>query len=203
MRTKYKPWAKPYIDDHPSHCVTLEELSTFDYPVFVEIGSGKGQFVCDMANKFPELFFIGVEKNVTCAGFTLKKIVDNEITNAKLYFGDGLNVLQALKDKTVKYVFLNFSDPWPKKRHNKRRLTHDTFLKEYLRVLSDDGEIIFKTDNLELFDFSLEKFREFNFEIIEYTYDYQELVDFDTLTEYETNFRNQGIKINRLVARRK
>ena len=75
MRTKYKPWAKPYIDNHPSHCVTLEELSTFDYPVFVEIGSGKGQFVCDMANKFPELFFIGVEKTSHALASLLRRLL--------------------------------------------------------------------------------------------------------------------------------
>jgi tRNA (guanine-N7-)-methyltransferase len=203
MRTKYKPWARPYIDEHKESTISLEEIALLEYPVYLEIGSGKGQFVCDLANKYNDINFIGVEKNVTCAGFTLKKIVEGEIKNAKLFFGDGLYVLQSLKDKTVKRLFLNFSDPWPKKRHNKRRLTHDTFLKEYLRVLADDGEIVFKTDNLDLFNFSLEKFNEFNFDIISYTYDYQELVEFDTLTEYETNFRNQGIKINRLVARRK
>lgn len=203
MRTKYKPWARPYIDEHSESTISLEEISLLEYPVYLEIGSGKGQFICDLAAKFKDLFFIGVEKNVTCAGFSLKKIVDSKTNNAKLFFGDGLYVLQALKDKTVKRLFLNFSDPWPKKRHNKRRLTHDTFLNEYLRVLSDDGEIIFKTDNLELFEFSLEKFNEFNFEILSFTYDYDKLDDFDTLTEYETNFRNKGIKINRLVARRK
>lgn len=203
MRTKYKPWALPYIEEHTNETISLEEIATLEYPVYLEIGSGKGQFLCDMATKFSDLSFIGVEKNVTCAGYTLKKIVEQEIPNAKLFYGDGLNVIQTLKDKSVKYVFLNFSDPWPKKRHNKRRLTHDTFLKEYLRILNDDGEIIFKTDNVDLFDFSIEKFNEFDFEIVSITYDYQELVEFDTLTEYETNFRNQGIKINRLVARRK
>lgn len=203
MRTKYKPWAEPFINEHKEATLTIEEIQSFDYPVFLEIGCGKGQFISEMAKKNPDISFVGVEKNVTCCGFTLKKIVEDKIDNAKLFVGDGENVIQALKDKSVKFLFLNFSDPWPKKRHNKRRLTHDNFLKHYLRILSDDGRIIFKTDNVELFDFSIEKFQEFGFELIDITNDYSEIDKFDTMTEYESNFRKQGIKINRLIAKRR
>ena len=203
MRTKYKPWAKPYIEEHFTSTISLEEIETLKHPVYLEIGSGKGQFIVEMAKKNPSIFFIGVEKNISCCGFTLKKIVEEKVNNAKLYVGDGEKVVEVLKDKTVKNLFLNFSDPWPKKRHNKRRLTHDNFLKHYHRILSDDGVIIFKTDNVDLFEFSVEKFLESGFEIIHITRDYAELDEFDTMTEYEMNFRSKGVKINRLIAKRK
>lgn len=203
MRTKYKPWAAPYLLEHKEIGITLEEIGNLEYPVYLEIGAGKGQFLLDMAKKFPDINFIGVEKNISCAGFSAKKLVEEEIINAKLYAGDGEEVVKSLKDNTVKCLFLNFSDPWPKKKHNKRRLTHDTFLKEYHRVLNDEGVIIFKTDNVDLFNFSIEKLIEFNFEIISVTNDYDVIDEFDTPTEYEMNFRNKGIKINRLIAKRK
>lgn len=203
MRTKFKPWAKPFIEEHNDKTISLEEFALLEYPIYLEIGCGKGQFIVDMAKKNKDISFIGVERNVTCCGFTLKKIVDEEINNAKLFVGDGEKVVEVIKDNSVKYLFLNFSDPWPKKRHNKRRLTHDNFLKQYKRIISDDGYIIFKTDNVELFEFSLDKFIESGLEIVSLTRDYQQLDEFDTMTEYETNFRNKGVKINRLIAKRK
>ena len=86
LRTKYKPWAKPYIDEHVEVMFTQEQLLSFDKPYYLEIGSGKGQFLVDMAKKFPDKFFIGIERNVTCCGFKAKKLVEEEVTNAKLMF---------------------------------------------------------------------------------------------------------------------
>ena len=202
MRTKFKPWAEPYINEHKEVGISLEEFQNLNAPIYLEIGSGKGAFLYGMAKKFPDINFIGIEKNVTCAGYTLKKLVEGEISNAKLYFGDGLDAIKLIKDNSVKYLFLNFSDPWPKKRHNKRRLTHDNFLSEYKRILMDDGEIIFKTDNVDLFAFSLEKFNELGFNLISVDHDYDGNIEFDMMTEYEQNFREKGQKISRLVARK-
>ena len=202
MRTKYKPWALPYLEEHKEVQLTLEDFKELNAPIYLEIGSGKGQFLVDMAKKFPEINFIGVEKNVSCSGFLAKKLVEGEIPNAKMFYGDGKDVLDNMKDNTVKYLFLNFSDPWPKKRHNKRRLTHDNFLKEYKRVLMDDGELIFKTDNFDLFEFSVEKFTELGFNIVSITRDYETHVEFDTMTEYEASFRSKGQKIARIVVRK-
>ena len=202
MRTKFKPWAEPYINEHKEAGITLEEFATLEAPIYLEIGAGKGAFLYGMAKKFPEINFVGVEKNVTCAGFTLKKLVEGEVSNAKLFFGDGKDVVENIKDKTVKCLFLNFSDPWPKKRHTKRRLTHDNFLLEYKRILMDDGEIIFKTDNQDLFAFSVEKFSELGFNLVSVDYDYDGKIEFDMMTEYEQNFREKGQKISRLVARK-
>ena len=101
-----------------------------------------------MAEKFPERFFLGVEKNVTCAGISLKKIVEKELKNVKFLFRDGAEVIRLLKSHSVKKIYLNFSDPWPKKRHSKRRLTSVSFLEEYKRILTKDGVLVFKTDDV-------------------------------------------------------
>lgn len=202
MRTKYKPWAEPYIKEHQEVMISLEEFIPFK-DVNLEIGSGKGQFLIEMAAKFPNQQFVGVERNVTCAGFTAKKIVESKLTNAKLIFGDAGILLTKLEDSSINNIFLNFSDPWPKRRHTKRRLTAPSFLEGYERVLKDNGLLIFKTDNSDLFNFSLEMFNESRFEIVSKTDDYDGSDPFDNITEYENNFRNQGIKIHRIILRKK
>lgn len=198
MRTKYKAWAKPFIDEHPEVGVSEEDLSSLK-DFYLEIGSGKGDFLIQMATKYPELTFIGVEKNVTCAGITAKKISESGLTNTKIIFEDAINVLPNLNSGSVKTIFLNFSDPWPKKRHHKRRLTSNIFLDNYYRVLAKGGELIFKTDNIDLFNDSLEYFAESKFKLISKTNNYDGKVEFDACTEYERNFRNQDVKISRVI----
>lgn len=198
MRTKYKAWAKPYLDEHLEISLSKEELGKID-KIYLEIGSGKGDFLINMANKYPDKLFVGVEKNVTCAGITAKKVVEAEVKNAKLLYDDAINVLPLLKDGSVDVIFLNFSDPWPKKRHHKRRLTSDIFLKEYLRVLSKGGRLIFKTDNIDLFNDSLDYFSNSEFKLLSVNNDYRGDDEFDTMTEYERNFREKGTPINRVI----
>lgn len=199
MRTKYKPWAKPYIDEHKEVTFSKEELLSFDKPYYLEIGSGKGQFLVDMANKFPDKFFVGIEKNVTCAGFTAKKLVEQEITNAKLMFINAELLMGEIKDNSVEVIFLNFSDPWPKKRHHKRRLTADSFLANYYRVLKSGGRLIIKTDNVDLFTFTLENLVNSKFKLVYKTDNYMNYDEFDTMTEYEKSFRDEGVAIHRLI----
>ncbi len=203
MRTKFKPWAEPYIQNHPEVCLTIEQLQAIDKPFYLEIGSGKGQFLLDMANKASDEFFVGVERNVTCAGITCKKLVENESLNAKIMFDNADEILDALSDESIKSIFLNFSDPWPKKRHHKRRLTAPSYLEKYFRVLQKGGKVIIKTDNDDLYQFSLETIGESSFEIIYQTFDYVNYDEFDTPTEYEMNFRAKGQPIHRLIALKK
>lgn len=119
MRTKFKAWAQPFLDEHLEIQCSVEDLNS--YPrYYLEIGSGKGQFLCAMALKYPTKLFVGIERNVTCAGITAKKIVENQLENAKLMFVDAEKVLPLIKDNSVETLFLNFSDPWPKKRHEKK-----------------------------------------------------------------------------------
>ena len=198
MRTKFKAWAEPFLNEHPEISLTNEELSKLS-GFYLEIGSGKGDFLINMALKFPDKQFVGIEKNVTCSGITAKKMVEAEVKNAKLVYADAANILPLLKDGSVKVIFLNFSDPWPKKRHHKRRLTSNLFLKEYLRVLPKGGRLIFKTDNLDLFNDSIEYFDESEFKLISINNDYMCDDEFDTLTEYEEFFRKEGTPINRVI----
>ena len=199
MRTKYKPWALPYIQEHVEVMLTEEQLLNFDKPYYLEIGSGKGQFLVDMAKKFPEKFFVGVERNVTCCGFTAKKLVEEKLENAKLMFINVELLLNNIKDNSIDGIFLNFSDPWPKKRHHKRRLTAEAFLKNYYRVLKPGARIMMKTDNPDLFAFTLENLKNSPFKVIEQNDNYLTHDEFDTMTEYEQSFREEGIAIHRLV----
>lgn len=199
MRTKYKPWALPYIKEHVEVMLDIEGLFSFDKPYYLEIGSGKGQFLVDMAKKFPDKFFIGVERNVTCCGFTAKKLVEEEISNAKLMFINAEILMNEIKDNSLEGIFLNFSDPWPKKRHHKRRLTAMTYLDNYYRVLKPKAHLVIKTDNPDLFAFTLENLENSKFKVISKTDDYQDYDGFDTMTEYEQSFRDEGVPIHRIV----
>lgn len=198
MRTKFKAWAEPFINEHPEVMCPFDKLND-EGSYYLEIGSGKGQFLLDMALKFPKLKFIGVEKNVTCAGFTAKKLVENHISNAKLVFADAQQMTPSIKDDSVEGIFLNFSDPWPKKRHTKRRLTSELFLKEYYRILKKGAKLIFKTDNYDLFTYSLEIIQSSDFKLVEANYSYDGKDNFDATTEYEVNFRSQNMPIYRLI----
>ena len=198
MRTKYKPWAKPFIEEHVEVMCPFDKLNELG-SYYLEIGSGKGQFLLDMALKFPTLTFIGVERNVTCAGFTAKKLVENEIKNAKLVFGDAGQMTPSINSGSVEGIFLNFSDPWPKKRHTKRRLTSESFLAEYYRILKPGAKLVFKTDNYDLFTYSLEVIGGSPFKLIEANYSYDGKDEFDACTEYESNFRELGQPIYRLI----
>ena len=199
MRTKFKAWTVPYLEEHQEVMFSLEQLLAFDGAYYLEIGSGKGQFLVDMAKKFPDKFFVGVERNVTCSGITCKKLVEEEIVNAKLMFIDAEVLMKEIKDDSIESIFLNFSDPWPKKRHHKRRLTADSYLNNYYRVLKKGGRLIIKTDNIDLFAFTVENLEKSPFKLISKTDDYQDYDEFDTMTEYEKSFREIGTPIHRIV----
>ncbi len=198
MRTKFKAWTIPYLEEHQEYSLTDEEISKLDN-FQLEIGSGKGEFLVRISKKFPTEIFLGIEKNVTCSGISVKKLVENEIPNVKFLYRDAQEVVKLLSDHSVKNIFLNFSDPWPKKRHYKRRLTSVNFLNEYRRILKDDGKIIFKTDNTDLFEYSIEMFETNNFNIVKIDNNYDGLDEFDAQTEYEEFFRNEGTPIHRLI----
>ena len=198
MRTKYKPWAKPFIEEHTEVMCPFDTINNY-YNYYLEIGSGKGQFLVNMAKHHPDSFFLGMERNVTCCGFTAKKLVEQEVNNAKLIYADAGQVLPLINDNSVNGIFLNFSDPWPKKRHAKRRLTSDTFLNQYYRVLKSGSRLIFKTDNYDLFTYSLELIQNSSFKLVEANYSYDGNDPFDEITEYEEDFRSENQPIYRLI----
>ncbi len=199
MRTKYKAWTKPYLLEHQEVQIDIPALVNLSKPYYLEIGSGKGQFILNMAKNNPDKLFIGVERNQTCAGFTAKKLVDEQITNAKIMWENADRILMELKDESVTMIFLNFSDPWPKKKHAKRRLTAEQYLSSYYRVLKKGGRIVMKTDQKDLYEFTKENLLQTKFHVIEQNENYQKLDDFDVTTEYEDDFRKEGLPIYRLV----
>ena len=199
MRTKFKAWAEPFIKEHSEVMFSEEQLLSFNKPYYLEIGSGKGQFLVDMAKKFPDIFFVGVERNVTCAGFTAKKLVEAELPNARLMFINAELLMPKIQNDSIEGIILNFSDPWPKKRHHKRRLTAISYLNNYYRVLKSRGRLFIKTDNTELFEFTKENIETTKFKVIYLNEDYNDSDEFDSVTEYEASFREEGIPIHRIV----
>lgn len=208
MRMKNKKWSIPFLNEHKE--IALYEVSYGNellkdfinhQPLYLEIGTGKGDFILNMAKNNPDAHFIGIEKSITCLAITAKKIVNEDIKNVLLIADDVNKVFAYLPQGSIDKLFLNFSDPWPKKRHEKRRLTYKTFLDEYKKILKTNGEIIMKTDNIDLFNYSIESFTSNGFILKQVNFDYDGLDTNDVMTEYERFFRDEGTKINKLVAK--
>lgn len=167
----------------------------------VEIGVGRGKFITDSALINRSTDFVGIDLRPEIILSALRKVLSNELKNVLLIPFNAENIEDAFEYGEVDAFFLNFSDPWPKVRHAKRRLTHRLFLEKYKKLLKKNGEIIFKTDNRNLFDFSINEFRETGFDIVDLTNDLNNIDYPDNIsTEYEEKFIKQGIKINRLKA---
>ena len=165
-----------------------------DLPIHLEIGMGKGKFILEMALKYPDINFIGVEKYSSVASFAIKKIREYKPSNLRILIMDAKNLSEVLEGK-VDTIYLNFSDPWPKDRHEKRRLTSRNFLESYDKLFKDSPHIIMKTDNDNLFEYSLNSFKEYGYKINRISYDlHSENLD-NVETEYEEKFSKDGIKI--------
>ena len=171
-------------------------------PIHLVIGMGKGNFILDMALKNPDINFIGVERYESVLVRALEKVVDKEIPNLKFMCMDAINLGEVF-DHEIDCIYLNFSDPWPKKRHAKRRLTSNVFLPIYDKVFKGDCLIVQKTDNVGLFESSIVSLSNYGYVIEDISLDLANTDIETSLTEYEAKFRSQGIKINYLVARKK
>ncbi len=176
-----------------------------DNPIHIEIGMGKGRFIMDMARLHPDVNYIGIEKFSSVLVRAVEK--QNEEQLANLYFirMDAEYIEQVFDRGEVDYIYLNFSDPWPKDRHAKRRLTSVQFLSRYQNILSDGGGVTFKTDNRPLFDFSLEQVEDADWILESKTFDlhHSEFAEGNVMTEYEKRFSEMGNPICRLVCRPK
>ncbi len=170
-----------------------------DKPLYLEIGMGKGQFVTGMAKEYPDINFIGMEKYSSVASIAIKKMQEENLSNLKVMVMDVVNSVDLLEGKVDK-IFLNFSDPWPKDRHAKRRLTHENQLKVYDKLFKGKKIIEMKTDNDALFEYSLESLECFGYEIIECSHDLHSTDKFNIMTEYEEKFSSKGVKIKYLLA---
>lgn len=202
--------ARNHLEERLASCknITLENYDdaarTFvgSSPLHIEIGCGKGGFITQTASLNPDVRYIAIEKVSNVIVLAMEKAAAANLSNLRFMRGNFQFLSESFPDKSVDRIYLNFSDPWPKKGYAKRRLTHGGFLEIYKRLLKDGGEICFKTDNRELFDFSLESFPENGFEVSCVTYDlHNSGFEGNVMTEYETRFSQMGVPICRLVAK--
>lgn len=174
-------------------------------PIHIEIGMGKGKFIMELARKNPDINYIGIEKfsSVLVRAIERREGLNQEFTLNNLYFirMDAEELNEVFEKDEIGQIYLNFSDPWPKEKHARRRLTSCPFLNRYDKCLRKDGIIIFKTDNRELFDFSLEQLELAGWKLENKTYDlhHSEFLLDNVMTEYEEKFSKEGKPINRMV----
>lgn len=191
-----------YKDEVINNCNFLikDEINFVnDAPLHIEVGMGKGNFILNMAINNPDINFIGIEKYSSVASVAIKKMMEYELPNLKIIISDIVNLEELLKNK-VDVIYLNFSDPWPKARHEKRRLTSPNFLKLYDIFFKDKCVLIQKTDNDDLFNYSVESIKNYGYIIDEISYDLHSTNISNIKTEYEEKFSNMGVKIKYLKA---
>ena len=173
-------------------------------PIYLEIGCGKGGFACGMSANHPNANFIAVEKFsdvMVCAVEKAEACKDTRPDNLRFFIADAVTLTELFAPHTVDRIYLNFSDPWPKKGYAKRRLTHRNFLAIYKTLLKEGGELFFKTDNVSLFDFTLAELEDLGYTCRYVTRDLHAspYAEGNVMTEYETRFSEQGVPINALA----
>ena len=202
MRARFKRWAEPFLLSHPD--IVLAKVSPTD-PFFLtpnlylEIGAGKGDFVLSLASRRPEAHYLAVERDLSISGILGKKVVDSSLPNIRILQGDFDALAEELAPLSFAGIYLNFSDPWPKKKHGKRRLTTRARLAVMAALLAPEGRLYIKTDNDNLYAFTQEEALHSPLALLlampDYVYDEKD----DAMSEYERNFRSEGKPIHRLV----
>ena len=208
MRVRNRKGATELLEAHPQYVILnpadakgrWQEIFGND-PIHVEVGSGKGAFVSGMAKANPEINYIGIDIQKSVLSYALDKVLATDVPNIKLLWVDGSDLTDYFEEGEIDRLYLNFSDPWPKKRHEKRRLTYQSFLATYQQILPENGEIHFKTDNRGLFEYSLVSFSQYGMKLKGVWLDLH-ASDFEdnVLTEYEQKFANKGQVIYRVEA---
>ncbi|MBO0443900.1 tRNA (guanosine(46)-N7)-methyltransferase TrmB [Vagococcus fluvialis] len=209
MRLRNKPGAKETILQHPNYILTdgsdwkgkWQERFLKAQPLHIEVGSGKGQFIVEMAKAHPEINYVGIEMQTNAIISILEKQLEEQLPNLQLLLVDGADLTDYFSDGEVDQVYLNFSDPWPKTRHEKRRLTYKTFLRTYETIAKPKAELHFKTDNQKLFEYSLASVTWYGMTLKKVWLDLH-ASDFEgnIMTEYEEKFSSKGQPIYRLEA---
>jgi tRNA (guanine-N7-)-methyltransferase len=206
MRLRNKPWAKEMIENHPQYIVAnpenykgkWHEVFRNEQPLHIEVGTGKGRFVTEMAKAHPDINYIGIELYDSVIVAALDRLIEADLPNLRLLNVDASDLSNYFAKNDVDRVYLNFSDPWPKTRHEKRRLTYKDFLKLYENILDDKGEIHFKTDNQGLFEYSLKSFSEYGLLLTFLSLDlHKSNYEGNIMTEYEQKFSEAGNRIYR------
>lgn len=212
MRLRNIPGADEAIADSP-HCIQepMAEKGRWhlifgnDHPVHIEIGMGKGQFIMQLAKDHPDINYIGIERYSSVLLRALQKMEIEPLPNIRFLCMDASIITEVFDKEEVAKIYLNFSDPWPKERHAKRRLTSRQFFERYDKILARNGVVEFKTDNDDLFAFSMEEVAEAGWTLDAHTFDLHHdpvLNEGNVMTEYEEKFSSLGHPIHKLIARR-
>lgn len=209
MRLKHVKGAEEYIEssihvvqDYKEHKGMWKSFFGNDNPIHIEIGMGKGQFMMELAGRNPNINYIGIEKFSSVLIRAVQKKEELELPNLTFILMDATEINEVFDSKEIDKIYLNFSDPWPKERHAKRRLPSRQFLQRFKEILKDDGVIEFKTDNNDLFDFALEEIEPGGFQILKVTRDLHNNVEMNEgniMTEYEEKFSKRGNNINKYI----
>lgn len=176
-----------------------------EHPIHIEIGMGKGKFIMTLAKQNPQINYVGIEKYSSVLLRGLQKLEEEPLDNIRFIRMDAENICEMFDRDEVEHIYLNFSDPWPKDRHAKRRLTSRQFFALYHQILKNDGVVEFKTDNASLFDFSLEEVKEAGWKLDAFTRDLhhdETMNQGNVMTEYEEKFSAKGNPIHKLIASR-
>ncbi len=195
----------PYVLYIEQDNTPIKDWSTvFDIkqPIHIEVGMGKGDFLIGMAKQFPMINFIGIEKYDTVLALAVKKIETMKLSNLKVMCCDAEHLSDLFEHHSIQTLYLNFSDPWPKKRHVKRRLTYRSYLSIYETILTRQAPIIMKTDNRSLFEYSLVSMNQYHMNFHDVCLDLHHSDGYETniMTEYEHKFSKKGHVIYRLEA---
>lgn len=210
MRVRKRKGAEEHLENNPQYVILNPEAAKGRWqevfgntnPIHIEVGSGKGQFVTGMAAKNPGINYIGIDIQRSVLSYALDKVLDSGLPNIKLLLVDGSSLTNYFADGEVSLMYLNFSDPWPKTRHEKRRLTYKTFLDTFKQILPDHGEIHFKTDNRGLFEYSLASFSQYGMTLKQVWLDlHASDYEGNVMTEYEQKFARKGQVIYRVEAK--
>ena len=204
MRARHKSWTTPYLAEHEDKALPVVDPNSEFFkskPLYLEIGMGKGDFILGLS-KIQKGHYLGVEKVVDVLAVATKKLIEDGSEDILLRRGDFDDVYEEIKDLRFEKIYLNFSDPWPKRKHWRRRLTEAGRLTKMVSLLEKGGEIRFKSDNVDLYEYTLEQAALANLEIVYNTNDYA-LAEDDVMSEYEKNFRSQGVKITRIILKAK
>jgi tRNA (guanine-N7-)-methyltransferase len=195
---KHRDWI---VNDTDHKTLNLRKLYPQEQPLHLEVGTGKGQFLYTLATLHPEINYLGIEKYDSAIVKALYKQIETPLDNFRLLRADAIHLLDLFEPNSISRIYLNFSDPWPKARHEKRRLTNKLFLTRYETLLVPGGEIHFKTDNRTLFDYSVEQMIEYGMTITSKSYDYHKEETNIITTEFEDRFVSLGQPIHHLIAR--
>ncbi|WP_423189721.1 tRNA (guanosine(46)-N7)-methyltransferase TrmB [Alkalibacterium sp. f15] len=208
MRLRHKPHAIDKLEEYSQYVVNdpgeikghWQKRFVNENPIHIEIGCGKGQFIMEMAKKYPAINFVGVELLSSVIIAVLEKQIEEDLPNVQLLQVNASDLTHYFEEDEIDRIYLTFSDPWPKNRHEKRRLTYKNFLAVYETILNTNGELHFKTDNQKLFEYSLVSFSNYPVKLKEVYLDlHRSDVKDNVMTEYEEKFSNKGKRIYKAV----